>query len=449
MADDKITEEFEEKSIKVPRFSFQRYAEPEKPEKSKKLFGHDAEDKFRQEEYEKAVASVKAKNRALKELEDYVNKSAAKGLAGKNYDEDSIYYNEQLLPFLNAIKNGQVRDHNGAIGSRIRSFAEGYLPVGKKTSEALKKYLTDDASKQEWSDKVYGIQYLDGDERKYKVKKLKEPETKEPSTPAKAVVAQKQEANKVADNKEINNNINDDLPSNLTDEEQQKLIAEKAANVTKGIQDVYGDVDVEGKKWAPSWFWKEVNDPQLNLSKAQKGYLIFNHIASSLGATANGIANSWDGGNRDVRNNSYINQYRNAKLAQLIENRKQMQQGSNETILKALNAAHEGTIDTLALYGRIRNAKAEAQFNRLNAQEKATVLSMLADDTKGIMTDAAIGQLISMMLQGKAVSANDVASGLVVGGAVDAGAKDFVSELFKGAGNFASQFSQKAFTGWK
>lgn len=204
--------------------------------------------------------------------------------------------------------------------------------------------------------------------------------------------------------------------------QNKKLQEEKSAleQTQKGVD----QIDEATEKNTPNVWWREAYE-MAPTDKAKRGFLIANHILKNLSTGLNNIsaiiANNGGSGGGKIQEfgGSLIDQYRQSKMEQVIENRRTKQ-----------NARMQFQLDTYISIGaeenrmrevqrRLRNSGFSGQYERLNSAQQAYLQGLLYEDTKGQITNAMVGNLIKQIMEGKDVSFEQVAVNSLAAAGID------------------------------
>lgn len=346
-------------------------------------------------------AYAKKVNNFLKNRNNELNNELKEA---KSFKEAANIYLERNLP----------ETYSSMINTMKESIAYG--------DEGFLKYL--DTVKINFNGKNRSFSYKKVAEDKPDIKDVAKVVTEQKATPDKTAVTEtavtEKPATKPVDlEKKTDEALEAEVKTEKTEDNANKA-SEMQRNIIGRNYDVYSEVN------SPNWIWREVNDKDLNLTKAQKGYLIFQHIASTLGSAANGIANSWDGGSRDTSNNSYIKEMRQGKLQQLIKNRQEKQNTTNRSITDVIAQVTGNANEAYAAQARMENIIPMNLFNRLDTAAKIQLQAAIVSDNRGVLSDAMLGQVVQGYLNGEYPSITDAISAILTGSLAD---KDAVNTI--------------------
>lgn len=208
-------------------------------------------------------------------------------------------------------------------------------------------------------------------------------------------------------------------------------------NVSDKVENYSKHINRKNYENSPGWFLEEAKE-MAGQGDKKKGYLIFNHIMTNLGKALIGINNAWGGTMKDNFADSYITQYKNSKLSQLVKNRMNVQDAKLSAMTDLLSKAGAEESSLVLAEQRIRNSEKRNYYERLDNRNKLVIQAALASDNKGIITDAILGKVIEKAIEeGEAFDIQQTLSILLSGMSIDTGAIDTIkagtSTLYDGA----------------
>lgn len=208
---------------------------------------------------------------------------------------------------------------------------------------------------------------------------------------------------------------NDELATRKT--EDAKSAAETARNRAAQIDD-------NREENVPTWFWREAQE-MAPTSKAKRGFLIANYFANRLGTALHNVGVAFQnnggsgGGQMKEHGGSYIDQYRQNKLEQVLANRKAKQNSLLQQQIDALVAIGASENEARAIQNRLRNSSFWNKYNRLTNEQQVYIQGLLYNDTKGKINDAALGNFIDQLMEGKNVSLEQAAVNMMAAEGID------------------------------
>lgn len=197
--------------------------------------------------------------------------------------------------------------------------------------------------------------------------------------------------------------------------------AKSAAEIAKNRA---AQIDANIEENVPTWFWKEAQE-MAPTSKAKRGFIITNHIlnrlGTALGNTGAIIQNAGGSGGASIKQygGSFIDQYRQNKLEQAMANRKTRQNSLLQQQIDALVAIGASENEARAIQNRLRNSSFWNKYNRLTNEQQVYIQGLLYNDTKGKINDAALGNFIDQLMEGKNVSLEQAAVNMMAAEGID------------------------------
>ena len=206
---------------------------------------------------------------------------------------------------------------------------------------------------------------------------------------------------------------------NLADKktEDAKVVAETAKNRAAQIDD-------NREENVPTWFWREAQEMSPT-DKAKRGFIITNHILNRLGTAVGNVGaivqNAGGSGGASLKDHggSYIDQYRQSKIEQAMANRKTKQNSLLQQQIDALVAVGASENEARAIQNRLRNSSFWNKYNRLTNEQQVYIQGLLYNDTKGKINDAALGNFIDQLMEGKNVSLEQAAVNMMAAEGID------------------------------
>ena len=221
--------------------------------------------------------------------------------------------------------------------------------------------------------------------------------------------------------------------------EQKTLDAKSAAETARDRAD---QIDANVEENVPTWFWREAQEMSPS-DKAKRGFIITNHIlnrlGTALGNTGAIIQNAGGSGGASLKEHggSYIDQYRQSKIEQAMANRKTKQNSLLQQQIDALVAIGVPENEARVIQNKLRNSKHWNKYNRLTNEQQVYIQGLLYNDTKGKINDAALGNFIDQLMEGKNVSLEQAAVNMMAAEGIDnideikAGAKAIGDKVIK------------------
>ena len=233
-----------------------------------------------------------------------------------------------------------------------------------------------------------------------------------------------------------------DAADAMNSEEEKKKKTEDAKSAAETARDRAAQIDANVEENVPTWFWREAQEMAPS-SKAKRGFIITNHILNRLG-TATGnigaiIQNAGGSGGASLKEHggSYIDQYRQSKIEQAMANRKAKQNSLLQQQIDALVAIGVPENEARAIQNKLRNSAHFLKYNRLSNEQQVYIQGLLYNDTKGEINDAALGNFIDQLMEGKNVSMEQAAVNMMAAQGIDniddikAGAKAIGDKVIK------------------
>lgn len=209
---------------------------------------------------------------------------------------------------------------------------------------------------------------------------------------------------------------------NTEEAKEQKTLDAKSAAET--ARDRAAQIDANVEENVPTWFWREAQEMSPS-DKAKRGFIITNHIlnrlGTALGNTGAIIQNAGGSGGASLREHggSYIDQYRQSKIEQAMANRKTKQNSLLQQQIDALVAIGVPENEARVIQNKLRNSKHWNKYNRLTNEQQVYIQGLLYNDTKGKINDAALGNFIDQLMEGKNVSIEQAAVNMMAAEGID------------------------------
>lgn len=203
--------------------------------------------------------------------------------------------------------------------------------------------------------------------------------------------------------------------------EQKTIDAKSAAETAKNRA---AQIDANVEENVPTWFWREAQEMAPS-SKAKRGFIITNHIlnrlGTALGNTGAIIQNAGGSGGASLKEHggSYIDQYRQSKIEQAMANRKTKQNSLLQQQIDALVAIGVPENEARVIQNKLRNSSHWNKYNRLTNEQQVYIQGLLYNDTKGKINDAALGNFIDQLMEGKNVSLEQAAVNMMAAEGID------------------------------
>ena len=233
-----------------------------------------------------------------------------------------------------------------------------------------------------------------------------------------------------------------DAADAMNSEEEKKKKTEDAKSAAETARDRANQIDANIQENVPTWFWREAQEMAPS-SKAKRGFIITNHIlnrlGTALGNTGAIIQNAGGSGGASLKEHggSYIDQYRQSKIEQAMANRKAKQNSLLQQQIDALVAIGVPENEARAIQNKLRNSAHFLKYNRLSNEQQVYIQGLLYNDTKGEINDAALGNFIDQLMEGKNVSLEQAAVNMMAAQGIDniddikAGAKAIGDKVIK------------------
>ena len=210
----------------------------------------------------------------------------------------------------------------------------------------------------------------------------------------------------------------------MNSEEDKNKKTEDAKSAAETARDRAAQVDANIEENVPTWFWREAQEMSPS-DKAKRGFIISNYILNRLG-TATGnigaiIQNAGGSGGASLKEHggSYIDQYRQSKLEQVMANRKTRQNNLLQQQIDALVAIGASENEARAIQNKLRNSKHWNKYNRLTNAQQVYIQGLLYNDTSGKISDAVLGNFIDRIMEGKDASLEQLATTTLTAAGVD------------------------------
>lgn len=215
-----------------------------------------------------------------------------------------------------------------------------------------------------------------------------------------------------------------DVADELNNDELNAKKTEDAKSAAEGAKNRAAQIDDNREENAPFWFWKEAQE-MAPTDKAKRGFLIANHILNRFGTAFHNIGVAFQnnggsgGGQMREHGGSFIDQYRQNKLEQVLANRKARQNNLLQQQIDALVAIGVSENEARAIQNRLRNSSFWNKYNRLTNEQQVYIQGLLYNDTKGKINDAALGNFIDQLMEGKNVSLEQAAVNMMAAEGID------------------------------
>ena len=250
--------------------------------------------------------------------------------------------------------------------------------------------------------------------------------TKVTKTPTKPVVNKKPVTSNTDTEKRLENveEKAQDIADAMNTEEAKAQKTLDAKSAAETARDRAAQIDANVEENVPTWFWREAQE-MAPTDKAKRGFIIANHVLNRLG-TATGnigaiIQNAGGSGGAQIKQHggSYIDQYRQSKIEQAMANRKTKQNSLLQQQIDALVAICVPENEARAIQNKLRNSKHWNKYNRLTNEQQVYIQGLLYNDTKGKINDAALGNFIDQLMEGKNVSLEQAAVNMMAAEGID------------------------------
>lgn len=209
---------------------------------------------------------------------------------------------------------------------------------------------------------------------------------------------------------------------NTEEAKEQKTLDAKSAAET--ARDRANQIDANVEENVPTWFLREAKEMAPS-DKAKRGFIITNHIlnrlGTALGNTGAIIQNAGGSGGASLKEHggSYIDQYRQSKIEQAMANRKTKQNSLLQQQIDALVAIGVPENEARVIQNKLRNSAHFLKYNRLTNEQQVYIQGLLYNDTKGKINDAALGNFIDQLMEGKNVSMEQAAVNMMAAHGID------------------------------
>lgn len=210
----------------------------------------------------------------------------------------------------------------------------------------------------------------------------------------------------------------------MNSEEEKKKKTEDAKSAAETARDRAAQIDANVEENVPTWFWREAKEMAPS-DKAKRGFIITNHIlnrlGTALGNTGAIFQNAGGSGGASLKEHggSYIDQYRQSKIEQAMANRKTKQNSLLQQQIDALVAIGVPENEARVIQNKLRNSKHWNKYNRLTNEQQVYIQGLLYNDTKGKINDAALGNFIDQLMEGKNVSLEQAAVNMMAAEGID------------------------------
>ena len=215
-----------------------------------------------------------------------------------------------------------------------------------------------------------------------------------------------------------------DAADEMNSEEEKNQKTEDAKSAAETAKNRADQIDANVEENVPTWFWREAQEMSPS-DKAKRGFIITNHILNRLGTAAGNIGaiiqNAGGSGGASLREHggSYIDQYRQSKIEQAMTNRKTKQNSLLQQQIDALVAIGVPENEARVIQNKLRNSKHWNKYNRLKNEQQVYIQGLLYNDTKGKINDAALGNFIDQIMEGKNVSIEQAAVNMMAAAGID------------------------------
>lgn len=210
----------------------------------------------------------------------------------------------------------------------------------------------------------------------------------------------------------------------MNSEEEKKKKTEDAKSAAETARDRANQIDANIEENVPTWFLREAKEMAPS-DKAKRGFIITNHIlnrlGTALGNTGAIIQNAGGSGGASLKEHggSYIDQYRQSKIEQAMANRKTKQNSLLQQQIDALVAIGVPENEARVIQNKLRNSAHFLKYNRLTNEQQVYIQGLLYNDTKGKINDAALGNFIDQLMEGKNVSMEQAAVNMMAAHGID------------------------------
>ena len=223
-----------------------------------------------------------------------------------------------------------------------------------------------------------------------------------------------------------------------SEEDKNKKVGD-AASATQTAKEMADTVDDNIEENVPTWFWREARE-MAPTDKAKRGFLISDYITrrlgTALGNTGAIVQNNGGSGGGQIKaqGGSYIDQYRQGKMEQVLANRKAKQDNLMKLQNDALIAAGISENETRAIQNKLRNSKHWNKYNRLTNEQQVYIKGLLYGDTEGKVDDAILGELVDRLMEGKDVSIEQLTTSVLT-----AAGMNNAKQMVNGASNILNK----------
>lgn len=233
-----------------------------------------------------------------------------------------------------------------------------------------------------------------------------------------------------------------DAADAMNSEDEKNKKKEDAKSAAEAARDRANQIDANIQENVPTWFPREAQEMSPS-DKAKRGFIITNHIlnrlGTALGNTGAIIQNAGGSGGASLKEHggSYIDQYRQSKIEQAMANRKAKQNSLLQQQIDALVAIGVPENEARVIQNKLRNSAHFLKYNRLSNEQQVYIQGLLYNDTKGEINDAALGNFIDQLIEGKNVSLEQAAVNMMAAQGIDniddikAGAKAIGDKVIK------------------
>lgn len=215
-----------------------------------------------------------------------------------------------------------------------------------------------------------------------------------------------------------------DVADEMNDPVLQEKKEEDVVSATGTAAGMADKVDARIQENMPFWFWREAQE-MAPTDKAKRGFLIANHILNRFGTALHNIGVAFQnnggsgGGQMREHGGSFIDRYSQNKFEQVLANRKVKQDSILQRQIDALVAIGASENEARAIQNRLRNSSFWNKYNRLTNEQQVYIQGLLYNDTKGKIKDAALGNFIDQLMEGKNVSLEQAAVNMMAAEGID------------------------------
>lgn len=210
----------------------------------------------------------------------------------------------------------------------------------------------------------------------------------------------------------------------MNSEEDKNTKVGDAGSATETAKEMANTVDANIEENVPTWFWREARE-MAPTDKAKRGFIISdyitNRLGTALGNTGAIVQNNGGSGGGQIKaqGGSYIDQYRQGKMEQVLANRKKKQDSLMQAQNDILTAILDNENEVRAIQNKLRNSGYYNNFNRLTNEQQVYIKGLLYSDTQGKISNAVLGNLINKLLAGEDISLNELTSTVLVASGID------------------------------